>query len=72
MHNQEVIGKEPGVMQRIAAMLGDANVSSLHYCVLALANLGCAVVNQEKMAATPGLVAQASACAPPSFSQHLI
>ncbi len=64
MHNQEVIGKEPGIMQRIASLLTDKNVGCIHYCVLALANLGCAVVNQEKMAATPGLVAQASLNAP--------
>jgi hypothetical protein len=60
MQNQEVIGREPGIMQRIAALLEDSNIGTLHYCVLALANLGCASVNQEKMAATPGLVAQAS------------
>jgi hypothetical protein len=45
-------------MQRIAALLGDGNVDTLRFCVLALANLGCAAVNQEKMAATPGLVEQ--------------
>ena len=60
MHNQELIGKEPGIMHRIALLLADRNVGALHYCVLALANLGCAAANQEKMAATPGLVAQAS------------
>jgi hypothetical protein len=60
LHNQELIGKEPGIMQRIASLLGDGDAGALHYCVLALANLGCASANQEKMAATPGLVAQVS------------
>ncbi len=60
MNNQEAIGREPGIIQRIASLLGGKNLGSTHYCVLALANLGCAVANQEKMAATPGLVAQAS------------
>ena len=72
MHNQEVIGREPGIMQRIAGLLGDENVGSRHYCVLALANLGCAVVNQEKMAATPGLVAQASSGALFRYIRYLI
>ena len=58
IQNQEFIGREPGIMQRIAALLGDGNVDTLRFCVLALANLGCAAVNQEKMAATPGLVEQ--------------
>jgi len=61
MQNQEFIGRQPGIMQRIAALLGDGNVDTLRFCVLALANLGCAAVNQEKMAATPGLVAQVGA-----------
>ena len=60
MHNQELIGKEPGIMHRIASLLGGGDAGALHYCVLALANLGCATANQEKMAATPGLVAQVS------------
>ena len=47
-------------MQRIAFLLGNGDAGTLHYCVLALANLGCASANQEKMAATPGLVAQVS------------
>ena len=68
MHNQELIGKEPGIMHRIAGLLADRNVGTLHYCVLALANLGCAAANQEKMAATPGLVAQARASAAASQS----
>ena len=59
LHNQELICREPGIMHRISVLLGDRNSGTLHYCVLALANLGCAAVNQEKMAATPGLVAQA-------------
>ncbi len=59
LYNQELIGREPGIMHRISVLLGDRNSGTLHYCVLALANLGCAAVNQEKMAATPGLVAQA-------------